>query len=253
MEILNKLQQQFGNMVSLEELEPNLMRVYAPFFHEDGDMISMYLETTSDGNPCCLRDFGNTLMRVSYTFDLDSDNKRTILNNIVRSNHGIIEDHELQLPTSMDTISESILQFSQLVAKVSNIEILQRQVIKSLFFDYLNDYIMSEFPKFNVSKNATPSRDKQLVVDYRIASKTAAKPIYVFGVNENVKASKVVISCLNFQKQQIPFRSLVVHEDFDGLSSFYRNQVTNVVDKQYTSFDDFKEEGADYIARELAS
>lgn len=77
--------------------------------------------------------------------------------------------------------------------------------------------------------------------------------MFIFGVNENTKASKVVISCLSFQKQKIPFRSLIVHEDFDGLSSFYRNQITNMADKQFTSLDDFRTEGLDYISRELAS
>lgn len=252
MEILNKLQQQFGGLVSLEAIEPNLMRVYAPFFHEDGDMVSMYLEKNPDGS-LLLRDFGNALMRVSYTFDLDSDNKRTVLNNIVRSNNGILDDHELQIPATIDTLSESILQFSQLVAKVSSIELLQRQVVKSMFFDYLSDFIMSELSAYKISRNTAPSRDKQLVVDFQISTPASAKPIYIFGVNENVKASKVVISCLNFQKQRLPFRSLVIHEDFDGLSSFYRNQITNAVDKQYTTLDDFREEGAEYITRELAS
>lgn len=91
-------------------------------------------------------------------------------------------------------------------------------------------------------------------MDYHIPIKTeGSKPLFVFGVNENTKASKVVISCLSFQKQKIPFRSLIVHEDFDGLSSFYRDQITNMADKQFTSLDDFRAEGIDYISRELAS
>ena len=83
MEIMNRLRQQFGELISLENIDPNVMRIYAPFFHEDGDMMSMYLETMPDGT-FLLRDFGNTLMRVSYTFDIDSDNKQLILNNIVK-------------------------------------------------------------------------------------------------------------------------------------------------------------------------
>ena len=136
MELLRRLQDQFGRLVSVEEVEPHILRIYAPLFHEDGDMMSMYLDTSAGDDGLALRDFGNALMRVSYTFDIDTENKRNVLNAIVKSNQ---------------------------------------------------------------------------------------------------------------------FRSLVVHEDFDGLTSFYRNQLTNAVDKQYTTFDDFKDNGLAYIQRELAS
>ncbi len=253
MELLSRLQEQFGQLISLEEVEPHILRIYAPFFHEDGDMMSMYLDTTVGDNMFMVRDFGNTLMRVSYTFDIDTENKRNILDSIIKSNNGTLEDGELQLKANLDSLPEAIFRFSQLVAKVSSIDLLQRQVIKSMFFEYLNDFIVSKLSAFHVLQNYTPTKDKQLVVDYVINRDKCSKPIFIFGVNENVKASKTVISCLNFQKQHIPFRSLIIHEDFEGLSSFYRNQITNASDKQYTSFDDFREDGVDYISRELVS
>lgn len=248
MNVSQRLQQQFGTMIALEETAPNISRVYAPFFHEDGDMISMYIDT-SNTEEIVIRDFGNTLMRVSYTFDFDTTNKKTILNNIVKSNYGELDDGELKISSSLDALSQAVFQYSQLVAKVSSIDLLQRQVIKSLFFEYLNEFIVNNFSQYGVRHSITPTRDKELVVDYEIPAK---KPLYIFGVNENTKASKVVISCLNFQRQKLPFRSLIVHEDFDGLSTFYRNQITNASDKQFTSLDEFRLEGADYIIREIA-
>ena len=104
--------------------------------------------------------------------------------------------------------------------------------------------------KYNIIRNFAPTKDKQLLVDYKIEG---SRPLFIFGVNENTKASKVVISCLTFQKQKLPFRSLVIHEDFGTLSSFYRNQITNAADKQFTSLEDFKAEGLEYIQREYAS
>lgn len=253
MELLRRLQDQFGRLVSVEEVEPHILRIYAPLFHEDGDMMSMYLDTSAGDDGLVLRDFGNALMRVSYTFDIDTENKRNVLNAIVKSNNGILDDGELQLKASINNLPEAILHFSQLIARVSSIEILQRQIVKSMFYEYLEGFIASELSKYHITQNYTPTRDKQLVVDYMIDSTRGSRPLFIFGVNEDVKASKTLISCLNFQKQSISFRSLVVHEDFDGLTSFYRNQLTNAVDKQYTTFDDFKDNGLAYIQRELAS
>lgn len=251
MNISGILQEQFGKMVSLEEINSNTMRVYAPFFHEDGDMISMYLDINENGK-IRIRDFGNTLMRVSYTFDIDTVNKQNILTNIVNSNYGTLIDGELSIDTDVEHLSNSIFQYSQLIAKVSNIDILRNEVVKSMFYDYLDDFIFDAFKDYNVDAKFTPLADKELVVDYRLPSE-GAKPIFIFGVNKDTKASKVVISCLTFQKLHIPFRSLIVHEDFNGLSVFNRNQITNAADKQFASLDDFTTDGVDYIKRELVS
>lgn len=249
MDILQMLQQHFGQLISLEPTAPNTFRIYIPFFHEDGDMISMYLQTT-DTNRLLLRDFGNTLMRVSYTFDIDTENKISILNSIVKSNFGKLDDGEIILETDYENLAQSIFQYSQIVAKVSNVDIIRRENIKSMFNEYLSQFVLEHLKKYDVRQNVTPTKDKQLLVDYAIGKQN---PIFLFGVGENTKASKVVISCLSFQKQRIPFRSLIVHEDFDALSSFYRNQITNAADKQYTSLDEFQNEGLEYIDRQLVS
>lgn len=248
MEVMEAIKPYFGKYAGLEPVNSNTSRLYAPFFHEDGDMYSIYLETADD--TVVIRDFGNTLMRVAYTFDIDTPNKQSILSNIVKSNSGELDDGELIIRTSLDRLSDSILQYSQLIAKVSNIDILSRETVKSLFYDYLNEFVMRSFSKLGVKERSLPTKDKQLIVDYEIP---AAKPIYLFGVNDNNKASKVIISCLTYQKKQMPFRSVVIHEDFDTLSSFYRNQITNAADKQFTSLDDFRSEGPAYVERERAS
>lgn len=244
-----KILNQFGNHFSIEPMDGNTYRIYAPFFHEDGDMYSIYLEDSPNGL-LKIRDFGNTIMRLSYTYELDTKNKLDTLNNIVKSNDCIIEDFELILPTTLENLPQSIFKFSQLISKVSNIDIITKQIVKSKFYEYLNEFLLKEFKTYNIQKDVIPIQDPLLKVDYQIP---APKPIFIFGVNENTKASKVVISCLTFQKYKIPFRSLVVHEDFEGLTAFNRNQITNAADKQYVSLDDFKNEGVEFVQRELAS
>ena len=174
--IQERLQKEFGAQISLEEIAPNTMRIYAPFFHEDGDMISMYLEILKD-NSLCLRDFGNTLMRVSYTFELDSQNKVNVLNNIVKANYGNLEDGELLIHTTLERLSQDIFQFSQLAAKVSSIDLLRRETVKSLFFERLDGFISDRFKNYSYSPNFQPAADLQLLVDYCIpASSAGAKP-----------------------------------------------------------------------------
>lgn len=244
------LSAKFGELVNLHKIEDNKYQVYVPFFHEDGDMISIYLDLNKDNGAILLRDFGNTLMRISYTFDLDSQNKKSILNSIVRSNDGELENGEVLLRTNLEYLPESIIKFGQIISKVSNIDILRRETVKSLFFEMFSQAVRDNVGERAILKDYTPTGDKDLTVDYVIK---ADRPIFLFGVNENTKASKVVITCLNFITQNIPFKSFIIHEDFEGLTTFYRNQITNAADKQFTTLEEFRVKGKQYIDRELRS
>jgi len=247
LDVTAMLKRQFGSNIGVEEVFANVFRVYAPFFHEDGDMLSIYLDYSTEN--IIIRDYGKTLMRVAYTFDFESENKRRILEDIVKSYNGILKDDEVSMSADESNLAMSVYHYSQLIAKTSNIDILQRETVKSLFFEYLNDFVDTELVNFEIIKNSKPSSDDSLVVDYVIK---APRPIYMFGVNGDSKASKTIITCLNLQKERIPFRSLVVHENIDSLSLFNRQQITNAADKQFYSFDGFKSEGMTYLERETA-
>lgn len=247
MTIQESLKDYFGKYAGLEQIDPDTYRLYAPFFHEDGDMYSIYLKT--EGKHVAISDMGNTLMRISYTFDLNSPNKRSTLDRIVASNYGELIDGELVMHSDMERVPETIIQFSQMISKVSSIDILSRETVRSMFYDYLSEFITGPLSRFQAQRSFCPTPDKELVVDYAITGK---EPLYLFGVKDDTKAARVVISCLSFQKRRLPFRSVIIHENFDSLSRFNRNQITNVVDKQFTSFEDFKSEGEAYLDRALA-
>jgi hypothetical protein len=71
-------------------------------------------------------------------------------------------------------------------------------------------------------------------------------------VKDDTKARLTTISCLEFQRTNIPFKSMVVHEDFESLSKKDRIRITSAVDKQFVDLDDFKNHGEAYLDRESA-
>jgi hypothetical protein len=56
-----------------------------PFYHEDGDMIDLFIQPLEDGR-FRICDFGMTLMRLSYTYELDTPAKERIFYRIVEAN-----------------------------------------------------------------------------------------------------------------------------------------------------------------------
>lgn len=239
------------NNVAFREKRPGLYKVLLPFFHEDGDMYDIFIESCPNDNSLVrISDYGLTLMKLSYDFDVDTPNKQSVLESIISQNHCHFDGGNIFLDVIPTHVSGAIYQFSQVIAKISNMDIISKETLKSYFYEYLSEFVMNSFKKYNVKHDIYPTDDKDLKVDFEIPNE---RPIYIFGVNDNVKASKVVISCLTFASKNIPFRSLVIPEDIDILSKFNRNQLINVSDKPFTDLSAFKENGLKYIERELAS
>jgi len=67
-------------------------------------------------------------------------------------------------------------------------------------------------------------------------------------------ARLAAISCLEFQRRRIPFKGAIVHQDFEsGITKKDRNRITSASDKQFTSLDDFRENGPQFFERERAA
>ena len=236
--------------VDFREKRTGLFKILVPFFHEDGDMYVLFVEESPrDKSKLRISDYGLALMKLSYDFSFDSENKKQILTNIVVRNRCEIDDGNIFIDITPSQFESAIYQMVQVISKVSNMDIISREAMKSYFYEFLDEFIADKLQRFDVEKNTTPLGDSDLKVDYQIGKE---KPIYLFGVNDNSKASKVIITCLAAQNQRVPHRSLVINEDFDSLSGFNRKQLINTVDKQFTSLGDFKSLGEDYLEREIA-
>ena len=245
---LEMLKKEFGQ-IDFREKRPGLYKVLLPFFYEDGDMYDVFIEEL--GNKIRISDHGLTLMKLSYTFDFDTGHKKEVLNNLLSQNRCQIDTGNIFLDVSPQQFTGGVYQFIQTLSKVSNMDIISKEMAKSYFYDLFEEFVKDVLLKeYNVNAGIRPIKGSDLMVDYE--SPLGRKPLYLFGVGDDSKASKVVISCLTFQTKHIPFRSVIIHEDFEKLTRFNRTQITNTADKQFASLEDFKNEGIDYIQREIA-
>ena len=252
MEIQEILKSQFNDHVAFFEKRPGILQVLAPLFHEDGDMVDVFIDMPkSENSPIRISDHGMSLMRLSYSYDIDTPTKRRILDRILSEN-GVKEDQgRLYTETSLQSVYPSLLQFAQTVAKVSNMQAFKREVVHSLFYETLGDFVKSNLSAYQPIEDYKPiaTRD-DLEVDWRLNMKP--RNIFLYGVRDHAKAVLATLMCREFQIERIPFRSVIVHEDFENaLSKKDQARITNAADKQFATFDDFKANAEQYFAREV--
>jgi len=250
-EYLEILKTQFNDRIRFEEKRSGIYQLIAPFYHEDGDMLDIFIEKADDNGKVKISDHGMTIMRLSYEYDIDTPNKKRIFQKIISENQLAERDGRLYIETSCESLYPSVLQFAQGVGKVSNMRLFKREVIKSLFYEMLDEYVMDKLTRFKPEPKVLPILERDdLEVDYEL--KEFKRPIYVFGIKDDTKARLTTISCLEFQRAKIPFKSVVVHEDFESLSRKDRKRITSAADKQFVDLDDFRNNGEEFMEREAA-
>ncbi len=231
------------------ERSPEKYQLILPILHEDGDMVDVYLQDSPNGQEYIrICDFGMAIMRLSCTYEINSDARQRIFNNIL-INSGVQNNQgNLYLDSTLETLYENILQFTGCVQKVCNMRHWGTETTKNVFYDDLKNYITIELGQFNPAPNKSPLLDYPIVsVDWSLTHND--RNLYLFGILGNNKAKVAAIALLEFQKAHIPFIGIVVHEDMDILGKKERLYLTKNADKQYPVLDDFKEKAVADITR----
>jgi hypothetical protein len=256
MKAIELLKKQFGDFVILKEKRPNVQQIFAPLYHEDGDMMDIYIDVPKDADlpkdkAVRLSDHGMTLMRLSYTFEIDTPNKEKIFERILAEN-GVSEDNgEIFFNTTAESLYPALMQFSQAIGKICNMRLFRRETLASLFEEMLSEFIQEKLQRYHPTQNVCPIPERDdLEVDWQF--KPNGIPLFLFGVKDNARARLATISCLEFQRNHLHFRSLVVHEDFEHLAKKDQTRLTSASDKQFVSLDDFKQNAEQYFEREAA-
>ena len=238
----------FGAGFDVYERRPGDYQLIVPIRHEDGDMIDVYLQDSPRGKGYVrICDFGMTLMRLSYTYEINTPARLQIFENILINNSVRNDAGNLYLDAPFANLYESILQFVGCAQKVCNMRYWSREITRSVFYDDLRDCVAVKLSQFEPVADQFPIPDFPNSVDWSLTHNR--RNFYVFGVLGNDKAKNVTISLLEFQKSNLPFISLVVHENMEELGKRERLLLTRNADTQYPALTDFMEKGAQDIYR----
>jgi hypothetical protein len=246
-QIINQLKEQFNGRLRVSEKRPGIYQLFIPLYHEDGDMIEIYLQRENEYWK--ISDYAMALMRLSYSYEVNTENKEKIFQKIIAENGLEEENGNIFITAKAEQLYPSILQFAGGISKVSSMRYFKREVIEGLFYEQLDEFVDSELRPYHPEKKVLPIQERDdLEADY--AFRPNGYPIYLFGVKDTAKARLATICCLEYQKMDIDFRSCIVHQDFTSLAKKDQSRLTSACDKQFVSLDDFKEHAIWFLERE---
>lgn len=243
------LQEQFSGQIAFVERRPGVQQLVVPLFYEDGDMVDIFLEELPDGK-VKIADHGMTLMRLSYAYEVDTPNKERILQKMIAEAGLIEEGGNVFVTAEPERLHPTILAYAQAVARISSMRHFRRETIASLFYEMVDEFVMTSLRKYNPSPKFLPLPERDdLEVDYRFNGRHKT-PVFLFAAKDTTKTRLATISCLEFRSHRLQYKGFVVHEDSESLSRKDRSRITSAADKQFISLEDFKDNAEQVFARE---
>ncbi|PIQ30842.1 MAG: hypothetical protein CO186_10310 [Zetaproteobacteria bacterium CG_4_9_14_3_um_filter_49_83] len=239
----------FEGQVNLHERRKGIWQLILPVFHEDGDMIDIYVRVSPDsGNLIRITDLGLSLMRLSYNFEINTPPREKIFETLLIQNAVMEHEGELYLDSAPELLFQSVMQFVGLVQKVCNMRLWQRDTVKSLFYEDLEVFVFDKLSMFQPRQNVVPLPDYPVLeVDYVLEAKN--KPFFLYGVGSQDRAKTAAIALLEFQKASLAFMGVIVYESMESMPKKAATYLTKNADKQFTSLDDFRSSGVQTLSR----
>jgi len=231
-------QERICQEIELEQQGVDNYAVYTPFMFDDGDHFVVVLRKSPEG--WYITDDGHTFMHLSYSdVDFLAGSRGKFIEESLAA-HGVENKAgELRIAVPGDSFGDALYSYLQAIGRVATVTQWRQERIASTFLEDFTDLLHSLIPDNRAVyewHHSEKDPDANYSVDCRINGRT--KPCFVFGVHSDAKCSHATITCLMFERWGMQFQGIVLFEDQTQISRKPLAQLSNVIDKQFSSLGD---------------
>ena len=212
-------------------------KIFTPFMFNDGDHLVSSLRKTPEG--WIISDEGHTYMHLSYEIDikdLEKGTRQKVIDSALSMFRLQDQDGEITIKVENELFGDALFSFIQGVSKIIDVSYLSRERVKSTFLEDFKKFISEKIPenKFKFEYcDSNYDRDAKYVVDCMI--ETVKKPLFIFAIQNDDKCRDATISCLQFEKWEIPFRPIAIFEDQETINRKVLSRFSDVCEKQFSN------------------
>ncbi len=255
--VIETIEQDFRRKVCAQiRLEPEGVeryRVFTPFHLDDGDHLAIVLKRES--GRWILSDEGHTYMHLTYDLDeksLHRGTRQQIIANALSAFAVEDREGELMLTVWDGRYGDTLFDFVQALLKITDVTYLSRERVKSMFMEDFRAFMEEHVPETRRQFDwHHPRHDPEgkYVVDCRING--MAHPIFVYALPNDNTTRDATIALLQFERWEIPFRSISVFENQEEVNRKVLARFSDVCDKQFSSLTANKDRIARYLQEAL--
>jgi len=229
------------------------LQIEVPFFFPDGDGFVVYVRGVGGGQ-FEVTDKAHTIQHMSYHVDttkLRTGTRGGLLEQI-RQRH-LVEDRAGELvrtAVSEDDIAVSVYAFVQALLQVSDLRLLDREIVRSTFREDLQETILSRFPQA-ISNYFDPKHDPEAKYPIDFLLNGTSRPIAVFGIISDEAGLAALVTAKQYTEWQRPLRLVAVENDQEQLTRRHVAWLSDTFDKQFSALQGNQAAIVDYLEDEL--
>jgi hypothetical protein len=223
--------------LALQSEGVNRFRIFTPFLFEDGDHLAIVLR--SENGQWVLSDEGHTYMHLTYDLDekdLQKGTRQKIITNALSVFNVQDREGEIIIPVKDDRYGDALYSFVQALLRINDVTYLSRERVRSTFMEdfraFIEENVLADRRTFDWHD---PKRDPEgkYAVDCRINN--MPRPLFVQALQNDDKTRDATITLLQFEKWDVPFRTLAVFEDQEQINRKVLARYSDVCEKQFSS------------------
>lgn len=212
-------------------------RVATPFLLKDSDFLMLVLK--KEGDHWIVSDEGDGFMRLtlhmSWKHFSSGGTREKLLEGILSEFQITDRDGELIIPVENDNFGTALYRASQAILKILNLSFLERDKVRSTFFEDFQDLFYENFSdgsyKFDWSH---PEKDKarHYSVDCRVEGATA--PVFIYALNNDNKLGDAEVSIYKFHDWNLNFKPVAILEKSSAVSQKRLDRFSEVCNIYFT-------------------
>jgi hypothetical protein len=248
------LQGQFLNQFELKMVRPNKFQVLLPYYHADGDMFEIYLETAD--KKYIIQDMGLTLMRLSYDTEIDTDGRRALIQKILDENQIKSDEGNLYVVCESLSLIAYLMSMVDAISRISALRLMARgRSIRNPFYENFTRFMTERFARAQLIDRYVPP-PVPFADDYlaplAIFHQRTLEPICIFPIASNDRCDQVTITVQHYRLSKFHPMLIGVYENMEELSPKKTSKVTNLLDKQFSYFEQNERTIEDYLTARSA-
>jgi hypothetical protein len=239
-EIISQFKEKVCQSVEVQQEGNNRYHVFTPFEFGDGDSFVIILK--KEGNDWFLTDEGHTIMHLSYWIDekyLSRGNYWKIIANTIKRFNLIHDEGEILLKIEDDHFGDALFSFIQALTRITDVTLLKREKTSDLFQKDLEACVKKHVVSDHLFVNwHDPIKDPKeiYVIDYRVNGNINITPVFVFGVDDEIKALRSAVTLRQFKLWGIKNFSIGVFEERGDINQKSADKFSDICDKTYSNF-----------------